>query len=458
MEEQDIDFALLHTLLVPVPRKQIERTEVSRILRLEEEDDEDCAVLNELLPLIEGMGCRKYLSFKTLSSQRVQGYISGKEKEGNFAPMSLGALERLHTILRTEIPLEFLPGGDQRNLVDTFESLTLCKGPSGVKLSDPESSVGKGLIVDISLTKAPLTKDAHLTGTALMEFCVGAEITDLSRFLTEGSYTMKEVGHPSCMVAKSADATAKTVLPENYGKSRKLVVANPQSKPELSAGVRLEGRPPKSDEWKSFPNEAIEEIVQTSLGHIQSSYFREEEGAQSWRFYEKPPWGLAFLSCACSVVCVFSVEMVGMLLFSIYGGGCSVGTDIYKEYVTVLEDAEEQCAVVDLKHAALVACQTVGKKTQWTLQPVDEFFYKIIRYDLFHTKFCPEHGVTRGENWRRLFAVYNRYSTICGKVDDLPHALIKAALLYGEFQVGTLNMHSTCELILCWFCCLQYHV
>ena len=48
---------------------------------------------------------------------------------------------------------------------------------------------------------------------------------------------MKDIGHPISMVAKSADAIAKTALPENYGKKKKLVVANPQSKTELSAGI-----------------------------------------------------------------------------------------------------------------------------------------------------------------------------------------------------------------------------
>ena len=451
MEKEEIDFALLQTLLVP--RKQIERMEVSRILRLEEEDEEDSSVLKELMRLLGDSGCRKYLSFKSLPIQRLQEYISRKGKEGNFGPLALGALEKLHVILRTEIPEEFLPrGGEERNLVKEFESLTLCKGPSGVKLSDPESSVGKGLMVDISLNKKPLTGPAHPTGTALMNFCVRAEITDLSRFLSEGSYTMKEIGHPSSMIAKSADASAKTVLPENYGKRRKLVVANPQSKPELLAGIRWVGHPTKSDEWKSYPNEAIEELVQTSLGHIQSSFFREKEGAQSWRFYEKVPWGLALLSCACSVVCVFSVEMVGVLLFSIYGGGCSVGTDMYKEYLAVLEREEEQHAVVDLKHTTLVECQMVGKKVQWTSQPVDEFFYKIIRYDLYHKDSCPEHGIARADNWRRLFDVYERYSTFSDNM-ELPNALVPATLLYGEFQVSSMKqVHYVSSIgILCSF-------
>jgi hypothetical protein len=439
MKEQ-IDFALLQELLTR--RKQIERAEVSRLLAFENDDEEDRETLDGLMLLVPESGCRKYLSLETLSRKRVQAYIDQKATElvasttkPRFTPTQLMAYERLHEILNTDIPPEHLLGADHPNIVGELESLTLTKGPSGVKLTDPESSVGKGLIVDFSLVEAPLVVPPHQTGKALVDFCVRAEIFDLSRLLTEGAYNMKDIGHPSNMVTKSADATAKTVLPENYGIQKKLVVANPQSKPELSAGIKLVGRPTKSDEWKTFSSEAIEELIQTSLGHIQSSYFREDEGAQSWRFYEKPPWGLAFLSCACSAVCVFSVEMVGVLLFSIYGGGCSVGSEVYNEHIKLLDNVAEQQPVVDLKNVKLIECQTAGKKVQWTAQALDGYFYKVIRYDLFRKDCCPEHGVSRGDNWRRLFGVYEKYTSLCDS-EDMPHALIPATLLYGEFQTA----------------------
>ena len=167
--------------------------------------------------------------------------------------------------------------------------------------------------------------------------------------------------------------------------------------------------------------------------------FREDAGAQSWRFYEEVPWGLAFLSSACTAVCVFSVEMVGILQFSIFGGGCSVGTPLYKEYVKILESSPERKSVVDLKDAALTQCETVGKKVQWTTEPVDGFYYKVIRYDLFHKDRCPEHGVARGENWRRLYAVYKAYSNAVNGMDEKPNALVPASLLFGEFQVSILG-------------------
>jgi hypothetical protein len=438
MEKQEIDYKLLQSLLGN-GKKQIEKTEVSQILGLEVDDEEDLAVLDELMLILNTMGFRKYSSLKTVIPNLFNDHLSRISNERNFGSLALSALLRLREFLMADIPEEFLVTGgrDVQNVVEAFECLILPKDLSGIKLSDPRSSVKRGLIVDISLTKSPLTKPAHPTGTELMDFCIRKDIIDLTRLLTEGTYTMREVGYPFSMVPKFADATAKTVLSENYGRLRKFVVANPGSKPEFSAGIRLQGYPPKSDEWKSFPNEAIEELVQTSLGHIQSSYFREKEGAQSWRFCEKVPWGLAFLSCACSVVCVFSVEMVGVLLFSIYGGGCSVGTNTYEEYLTTLNKMDQQHAVVDLKYTELVECQTVGKKTQWTLQPKDGFFYKIIRYDLFHIHCCPEHKISRGENWRRLFDVYHRYSTI--NLELLPSALIPDTLLYGEFQVGALE-------------------
>ena len=429
-----MDFPLLQEVLRP--RKQIERKEISRLLKFEDDDDEDQATLDGLLELLLAMGCKKYLTFKTISSQMVQKAID-KKMTGNdlFTPAQLTALLRLHGILNTDVPPEHVLGAGHTNIVADFESLTLTKGPSGDKLTDPESSVAKGLVVDFSLVKEPLSVSPHSTGKELVEFCAGAGISDLSRLLTEGSYTMKDIGHPISMVAKSADAIARTVLPENYGKKKKLVVANPQSKPELSAGIRLVGHPTKSDEWKSFGSEAIEELAQTSLGHIQSSYFREDEGAQSWRFYENPPWGLAFLSCACSAICVFSVEMVGILLFSVYGGGCSVGSAMYEEHIAVLNNEPEQQAVVDLQHVSLCECSTVEKKVQWTTQALEKFFYKVIRYDLFAKDRCPEYGISRGDNWRRLYEVYKKYNNICNS-ETVPHALLPATLLYGEFQVN----------------------
>ena len=444
IEDDDIDFNLLRTLLAK--RKQIERNEVSRLLGLD--DAQDVGVLDDLMLLLEKSGCRRYLSLKTLTRHNVEKFLAKRAEDSNYEyfPLALQAFDRFHEILGKEIPPKFLPGGEEQNLVDELESLTLTRGPSGVKLSDPESTVAKGLVVDFSLSKAPLTVPAHATGTELMNFCVRSGITDLSRLLTEGSYTMRDIGYPLSMVAKSADSVAKTVLPENYGRRRKWVVADPQSKPELAAGIRTEGQghPTKSDEWKSFPSEAIEELVQTSLGHIQSSYFREEQGGQSWRFYESAPWGLAFLSSACSTVCAFSVEMIGVLHFSIYGGGCSVGTKMYNEYIAVLDQGEEQRVIVDLARTPMTSCQTVGNKVQRVTDPVDQYFYKVIRYDLFRKDSCPEHGIRRGENWRRLFHVYKRYGRICND-GDLPRALVPASLLYGEFQVSqtaTNSLHS----------------
>lgn len=434
METGQIDFALLQKVLTP--RKQIERKEVSRLLKFEDDDEEDQATLGGVLELLISMGCKKYLTFKRISSQMIQKAIDKKMTDTDqFTPPQFSALQRLHRILSTVVPPEHVLGEDHTKIVADFESLTLPKGPSGVKLTDPESSVAKGLIVDFSLAKEPLWVPPHSTGKELVEFCARAGISDLSRLLTEGSYTMEDIGHPKSMVAKSADAIARLVLPENYGKKKKLVVASPQSKPELSAGIRLVGHPTKSDEWKSFGSEAIEDLVQTSLGHIQSSYFRENEGAQSWRFYEKPPWGLAFLSCACSAVCVFSVEMVGILLFSVYGGGCSVGSTMYQEHIAVLNNEPEQQAVVDLQHVSLCECPTVDKKVQWTTQALEKFFYKVIRYDLFAKDRCPEHGISRGDNWRRLYEVYKKYNNICHS-ESVPHALLPASLLYGEFQVS----------------------
>lgn len=102
-------------------------------------------------------------------------------------------MEWFHQVLQT--PLSDLPNAT--NFVDQSEGLRLgdSKGPSGLKLSDPESSVRKGQVVDISLEKAPLTMEAEPFGTQLMQYCVSTRTsTDLARFLTEGAYNMPLIG------------------------------------------------------------------------------------------------------------------------------------------------------------------------------------------------------------------------------------------------------------------------
>ena len=442
MEDDDINFVLLKSLLVR--RKNVEKREVLELLRFDCDDAHDVKLVDDLLTLLKGTGCRRYLSLKNFGLERMRDYLQPLRRRSDIAPYAFECLERFHQILKAPIPDEYM-GDNGPNIVERVESLTLKKegkSISQVKLSDPESSVTQGLIVDFSLFKRPLSVEPLKSGTELMNFCRRSGITDLGGFLTDGSYPMALIGHPSSMVAKAANGSAKTVLPENYGPKLKLVVADPDSRPELSAGIRLEGHPAKSDEWKTYQSQAIEELVQTSIGHFQSSYFREAEGAQSWRFYERPPWGLGFLSSACSVVCVFSYEMVGVLLFSIYGGGCSVGTEMYQEYIQILDNADEQTAVVDLKNTQLKCCEVVGKKVQWTLEPAgtDDSFFKVIRYDLFSKDLCPAHGVARGDNWRRIFCVYERYRGLLDNAGkNLPHALLSATLLYGEYQVSQLR-------------------
>ena len=248
--------------------------------------------------------------------------------------------------------------------------------------------------------------------------------------LADLSFTASIIGKPHHMIIRATGATANVIMPENCSYHPRLVRANEKSTPELSVGVVDDARKPcKSDEWKSYPSEAIEELIQTSTGHIQSSYFRIVHNGQSFTFYAAPPRSFAFLSAACSAICVFAVEMVGVLLFTVYAGACSVGTTEYQQHINHIDREPKTEPVFTLpQDAELVECEHVGKKTQRTCQPLllgeEKYFVKIIRYDFYNDR----------SNWRRLYEVYKKY----GKLGDdiLPEELVPARLLFGEFQVN----------------------
>lgn len=134
-----------------------------------------------------------------------------------------------------------------------------------------------------------------------------------------------------------------------------------------------------------------------------------------------------------------------MLHFTVYSAACSVGTDEYQGVINFLEGAKVQNPIVDLLDTPFTQCSVVNKKVQWTQEAAkDGFFYKIIRYNLFGVVGCKAHGVARGDNWRRLFSVYDKYKSFCDK-PGVPNALVSAQLLFGEFQASQLKD---------WFCCV----
>lgn len=101
----------------------------------------------------------------------------------------------MYDAVNMDIP-EAVVGADAINLIDEAVSLVLPSRPSAVKLGDPESSATKGAMVHISLKEAPLS-----------------------------------------------------IQPTRWGaKRRRLLMANPFSKPKLAAGITEQFHPPKSDE------------------------------------------------------------------------------------------------------------------------------------------------------------------------------------------------------------------
>lgn len=157
-------------------------------------------------------------------------------------------------------------------------------------------------------------------------------------WVSEGNYHSKVVKHPHYMEQAGMGVTAKRIFPTNHldGKTR-LVTASPSSKPELGMRVKTDGlrRVPLAVEWKTWPFPGIEEIIQTSLGHIQYSFFNSVSG-QSWLFYGEPPCCLSALGLASAVVIMFVAELVGVLHFSVYAGACTVGDEQYQQHIKML--------------------------------------------------------------------------------------------------------------------------
>lgn len=74
MESGTIDFPLLKSLLL-VARKKIE-DEVLRLLEFDRNDEDDVKVVNDLMKLLHGTGCKRYYpSFKAFSAQNMEKYL-----------------------------------------------------------------------------------------------------------------------------------------------------------------------------------------------------------------------------------------------------------------------------------------------------------------------------------------------------------------------------------------------
>jgi hypothetical protein len=277
--------------------------------------------------------------------------------------------------------------------------------------------------------------------TALFEVNgeTAAHLGNWNSWSSEGNFSHHIVDHPGFMENMGASVSALTVFPRNYSATvPRLVRAFKSSKPELGMTVSEQGRgrPPLGFEWKSYDTAAFEELAQTGLGQIQSSFFVESGGGQSWKFYVQPPWALSALACGSALLVVFAAEMVGMLHFHVYAGACTIGDAQYAEHVAKLMSARVVAPYVDLRTATLKQCATVGRKVQWTSVGVDGYFYKLIRYDLFG-------GEKRSGEWRRLWSVYKAYQKLSTGGNDgmectvtLPKALVPARMLYGEFYVA----------------------
>ncbi len=256
----------------------------------------------------------------------------------------------------------------------------------------------------------------------------------------EGTYTHVVARHPIYMESKGPACSSASVFSSVYAFPR-LIVPHDRFKPELAMRCERPGRPPLSFEWKSFPQEGFDALAQTTLGQLQDSFFR----SSSWIFYAQPPWGLAALACASALVMVFAAELVGVLHFSVYAGACNVGDAVYNHHVDTLENSVviSHEKPVDLEAAIFTCCPDVGARVQWTMSPVDGFFFKVLRYDLYAEEVSLVCPLPRGHNWRRLHSVYQHYGR-CAVADPktltrapgLPPALVPARLLYGEFQVA----------------------
>jgi hypothetical protein len=260
------------------------------------------------------------------------------------------------------------------------------------------------------------------------------QLENMLAWSSEGNYTRGVVPHPKYMENAGASVSAKTVFPSLYEHNR-LVIPHPTGKPELGMRVRAASRPrpPKSFEWKSFPNSGFEELAQATVGGILWSFF-----PNSWEFYETPPFALGSLACASAICVTFCAELVGSLHFSVYAGACTVGDPQHQQLIDVLESVEVPTPI-NLQKAQLQSCGVVGKKAQWTSTSFDGGFYKVLRYDFP----CAEQ---RSVHWRRLFKLYKKYEQLSSeecngphhippRTASLPPALVPARLLFGEFQV-----------------------
>lgn len=359
---------------------------------------------------------------------------------------------KIHHLLQHDVSIPYNETNFFHSLTPRFETET----PSGVKLN--EGSIGKSAYLSFRLR--PLHVAAQQSGEHLIEFIskYPSELGTVSSCITEGSYNMTVVLHPSQMVSHGMNKTAGTILAENYPrkpkgevkstkseiKCGKLYCPSKLSKPECGAGINEVRRPPLSFEINSFQESGIEEIIQTSSGHIQASYFVTDPcGLQSSIFYEEPPWGLACLACGPAVMCVFRAELVGVLHLSPYAGAFTLGSQEHLDLVKELEEAPRVSPTVDLGTMIFQQCTVVGVRTLWTTEAVNEKFYKVIAFDLYDVHQCPQHWVDRPMNWRRLYHIYKKYSLLT----DLPEALLPARLLFGEYQV-CFNMRCDTLLIL----------